>query len=324
MKIRLAAPMLVLFAAVSAAAQQSADSFPLTVPSIMRGTEVVGRPPERPRWTANGKWIYFWWVEPGTDWREPNHPYRVRAEAGAKPERMTLAHMDTVGPSIAHGELSPNRQWRAVESNGDIYLVDQKTARVRRLTQTLARESDPHFNAGSNVVTYTRDGNAYSIDLVDGAQRQLTDIRGGPEPKEPDVPKGQRAALEAQQKFLMQVVRDKLLQDSLAKIEKTLRESFWPKTLWLGKDERVTSITVSPSGKAAVITTTIPAGDKAKNTEVPQFVTKTGYTEDIRGREKVGDVQNGGRVAFMSLPSGDTKWLKVTPSDTVRPPRSRP
>ena len=320
MKLRLAAPMCALLAAMPVMAQQATDSFPLTVPSIMRGTEVVGRPPERPRWTADGKWIYFWWVEPGTDWREPNHPYRVKAEAGAKPERMTLAHMDTAGPSIARGELSPNRQWRTVESNGDIYLVDQKTARVRRLTQTLARESDPHFNTGSSQVSFTRDGNAFSIDLVDGTERQLTDIRSGPEPKDPDAPKGQRAALEAQQKFLLQVVRDKLLQDSLAKIEKKLREAFWPKTLWLGKDERVVSITVSPTGRAAVITTTIPAGDKAKSTEVPQYVTKTGYTEDIHGREKVGDVQNGGRVAFMSLPSGDTKWLKVTPSDTLRAP----
>ncbi len=228
--------------------------------------------------------------------------------------------MDSVGPSLSRGELSPNKQWRVVESNGDIFLVDQKTFRVRRLTQTLARESDPHFYATSQTVSFTRDGNAYSVDLVDGTERQLTDIRSGPEPKEPDAPKGQRAALEAQQKFLLQVVRDKILQDSLAKIEKKLRESWWPKTIYLGKDERVASISVSPSGKSAVVITTIPAGDKEKTTIVPQYVTKTGYTEDIRGREKVGDVQAGGRVALVSLPSGDAKWLKVTPADTVHMP----
>ncbi len=75
------------FAAGSLAAQQPADSFPLTVPSIMRGEEVVGRPPARVRWTADGKWIYFSWVEPGTDWREPNaslsHRARGRREARA-------------------------------------------------------------------------------------------------------------------------------------------------------------------------------------------------------------------------------------------------
>ena len=77
---------------------------------------------------------------------------------------------------------------------------------------------------------------------------------------------------------------------------------------------------MSPNGRSAVITTTIPAGDKAKDTEVPQYVTKTGYTEDIKSREKVGDVQDGGRTAFMTLPSGEVKWLKVTPADTVHQP----
>jgi dipeptidyl aminopeptidase/acylaminoacyl peptidase len=319
MRLRLVLPILAIAAAQTAVAQ-SADSFPLTIPSIMRGTEVVGRSPERVRWSADGKWIYFWWVEPGTDWREPNHPYRVHPEAGSKPERVSLAHMDTAGPSIARGELSPDKKWRAVESNGDIYLVDQASFRVRRLTATLARESNAHFMNGSSAVTFTRDGNAFSIDLTDGTERQLTDIRSGTEPKDSAAAKGQRGALEAQQKFLLQVVRDKLLADSLAKADKKLRESWWPKTLWIAKEEKVASITVSPNGRSAVIITTIPAGDKAKDTEVPQYVTKTGYTEDIKSREKVGDVQDGGRTAFMSLPSGEVKWLKVTPSDTVHQP----
>ncbi len=317
------ATILALLASTSAAAPQSADSFPLTVPSIMRGPEVVGRAPERVRWTADGKWIYFWWVEPGTDWREPLHPYRVRPEAGAKPDRVTLVHMDSAGPLLASGERSPDRKWRAVESNGDIYLVQQQSFRVRRLTATLERESDPHFDVSGKLVFFVRDGNAYSIDLVDGTERQLTDIRTGPEPKDKDADSAktpQRAALEDQQKTLLQVVRDKLLADSLTKADKKTRESLWPKTLWLGKDETVASISVSPSGRVAIVTTTIPAGDKAKNTNVPMYVTKSGYTEEIHSREKVGDVQDGGRVAFMALPSGNAKWLHVIPDDTVKTP----
>ncbi len=135
------------------------------------------------------------------------------------------------------------------------------------------------------------------------------------------MPKGQRAALEAQHEALLQVVRDKILQDSLAKIEKKLRESWWPKTIWLGKDERVASVSVRPSGKSAVVITTIPAGDKEKTTIVPQYITKSGYTEEIHGREKVGDVQAGGsRRRPCRCPRGDAKWLKVTPADTVHMP----
>ncbi|HUK62959.1 MAG TPA: DPP IV N-terminal domain-containing protein, partial [Dongiaceae bacterium] len=66
--------------------------------------------------------------------------------------------------------------------------------------------------------------------------------------------------------------------------------------------------------------TTIPAGDKAKSTEIPNWVTASGYVEDIKGREKVGDAQDGGRVAFVSIPAGTAKWLRVIPGDTTHAP----
>ena len=306
--------------AAAAAAAQTADSFPLTIESIMRGEEVVGRPPARARWTADGKWIYFLWNKAGTDWREPLRPYRVRAQAGAKPERVTIAQMDSVGPLIAEGDLSPDMKWRAGESNGDIYVVDQKTYRVRRLTQTIALERDPHFDATGRYVSFVRDGNAFAINLTDGTERQLTDIRPGPEPKEPDSAKGQRAALEAQQKALLQAVRDKLMADSEQKAERKEREALWPKTIWLNKDEHVTSISVSPNLKYAIVVTDISAGDKARSTDVPNWVTASGYVEEIKGREKVGDAQQSHRTAFVSIPGGRVKWLKVIPGDTVHSP----
>ncbi|HUO51111.1 MAG TPA: prolyl oligopeptidase family serine peptidase [Gemmatimonadaceae bacterium] len=310
-----------LLAAASAAAQQPApDTFPFDIPSIMRGPEIVGRPPQRVRWSADGQWLYFSWAEPGTDWREPDRPFRVRPVAGAKPERLTIAQMDSAGPLIAHGALSPDRRWRAVESNGDIYLVDQRTFKVRRLTATLARESDPSWDVTGRLVFFVRDGNAFSIDLTDGTERQLTDIRPGPEPKEPEPAKGQRGALEAQQRALLQAVRDKLRADSMQKADRKEREALWPRTVWLDKDERVASISVSPSGRAAIVVTTIPAGDKAKGTIVPNWVTSSGYVEDIKGREKVGDAQDGARVALVAIPSGAAKWLRVIPGDSTHAP----
>ena len=321
MSFRLVPTMIAAASAVAvASAQRPADSFPLTVPSIMRGEEVVGRAPQHVRWSADGKWIYFSWVEPGTDWREPMRPYRIKPEAGAKPERLSIAQMDSAGPLIANGDLSPDRKWRAVESNGDVYVVDQRSFRVRRLTATIARESDPRFDMTGVRVTFTRDGNAFAVDLADGTERQLTDIRGGPEPKDPEVPKGQRAMLEAQQKALLQAVRDKLRADSLQKADKKERDALFPKTLWLGKDEKVATISVSPNGRAAIVTTTIPAGEKAKSTDIPKYVTSSGYTEEIKGRENVGDVQDGGRVGFLSLSSGNAKWLRVIANDTVHSP----
>jgi len=49
-------------------------------------------------------------------------------------------------------------------------------------------------------------------------------------------------------------------------------------------------------------------------------VTKSGYTEESKDRDKVGDAQDGGRVAFVSLPDGEAHWLSLVAGDTVTAP----
>ncbi len=205
-----------------------------------------------------------------------------------------------------------------VSYNGDLFLVDMQTSAVRRLTETMVDERDPHFSADGRRVLFVRDGmNIMSLDLDSPLVHQLTDIRAGPAPADSAKPDAQRAALEAQQKELFEVIRDRLRQDSIAKAVRAARDSLHPKTLYLMKNERVTSLSVSPSGKALILTTTIPAADD-RQAEVPSYVTLSGYTEDLTARTKVGDVPNGGRVAFMELPSGELRWIHPIPNDSTQ------
>ena len=312
-----------LCGSVALTAQQPAapsrGAFDFSIKGIMRGHDLVGRTPENVRWSADSKWIYFDWNPPGTDWRVPPTPYRVRAAAGAVPESLTVAQMDSAGPSAANGELSTDKRLRAVEWAGDIFVVDQRTAAVRRLTSTEAQESDPHFDRGAHHVYFVRDNNAFSFDLATGEEKQLTDIRNGPKPKEDSASKGQRASLEAQQIALLDVIKDQVHADSLKKHHKALLDSLGPSTLWLGKDEAVRTLSVSPAGNALVLLTSIPAGDKQRDVEIPHYVTKSGYTEDQKSREKVGDVQDGGRAAYVPLTRGDPTWLTLIPGDTTHP-----
>jgi hypothetical protein len=80
--------------------------FEFTIPAIMRGPELYGREPQRVQWSADGRWIYFQWNPPGTDWREPSRLYRVRATGGSAPERVPDAQTDSVGP-LLRPETSP-------------------------------------------------------------------------------------------------------------------------------------------------------------------------------------------------------------------------
>ncbi|HEU4564377.1 MAG TPA: prolyl oligopeptidase family serine peptidase [Gemmatimonadaceae bacterium] len=294
-------------------------AFDFSIPSIMRGPEIVGREPQNVRFTADGQWIYFTWLEPGTDWREAPRPHRVRPAAGARPERVSEAHMDSVGPLLATRRLSPDRRLAAVEYQGDLYLVDMRRGAARRLTETLDAERSPTFDADGRRVFFLRGDNVYAVDVDGGLVRQVSDIRAGPEPKEDTTRAGQRAALEREQRALFESVRDRLRADSIAKAERRAREARRVKTLWLRKGERVASLSVSPSGRALLITTSVPA-EGEREAIVPQFVTASGYTEELKPRAKVGDVQRGGRVAFMSLPAGEVRWLQPIPGDTANAP----
>ena len=295
---------------------QQQGAFDFSIRNIMRGPELYGRPPENVRWSADNRWIYFTWVEAGKDWREQPAQYRVRAAPGAKPERVSIQQADSTGPQFAQGDRSHSGRYSAVESNGDIFLNDLTNGTTRRLTQTATAERFPQFSARDDQVFFVRDNNVYSIDLSSGFFRQLTDIRGGPEPTDSAKAEGQRGRLEQQQQELFESVRDRIRADSIARAERRLRESLGLKALYLQRGEEVARFSVSPSGRALLVATRIPT-QATRATDVPQYVTRSGYTEDLRVRTKVGDGIEKGRLGLIALPAGTATWLKPFGSDTA-------
>ena len=314
--ISIARSFILLGLLASPAALRGQAAFDFSIRNIMRGPELYGRTPSNVRWTADGRWIHFQWNEPGTDWREPLRPYRVRAEPGARPQRLSEAQADSAAPYVADGPTSPDRRSRVVDALGDLWLVSVRDGSARRLTQTVAAESRPSFSADGRSVHFTRDGNAFAIALVDGAIRQLTDIRTGPAPVDSARPTGQRGFLDQQQRELFEAVRDRVTADSIARDERKAREAAGLQPIYISATERVAGIDVSPNGRAALVLVGQPAAN-TRQAEVPQFVTTTGYVENLRPRTKVGDAVNRQRVLWVSLPSGKATALRVFGADSV-------
>src|SRR3954468_8567120 len=94
-----------LLASRSLCAQQSAP-FDFSIKNIMRGPELYGRQPDDVRWSADSKWIYFRWLEPGSDLREQPKQFRVRALPGSKPERVSIQQADSTGARFARSVRS--------------------------------------------------------------------------------------------------------------------------------------------------------------------------------------------------------------------------
>ncbi|MDB4908748.1 MAG: putative dipeptidyl peptidase [Gemmatimonadetes bacterium] len=309
---------LLLVAVHAPAAHAQQNGFDLSIHNIMRGPELYGREPQNVHWSADGKYLYFQWNAPGTAWYEPLKPYRIRAQAGASPEALPESQQDSLAPLVADGDYSRDRMRKVVAWEGDLYLVEMRTGAVRRLTETGSFEGAATISADGRTVYYSRDNNVYSLDLSGGLLRQLTDIRQGAAPID-SARLGQRGGLQNTQQELFDVLRIRARLDSIARADRKYHEGLRPTPLYIATNERVVGLSISSSGRTLLVNTAIPS-QGARETEVPQYVTSSGYTEPLRGRTKVGDAQSSGRVALVSLPSGTAKWLKLNPTDSTKPP----
>ena len=79
------------------------------------------------------------------------------------------------------------------------------------------------------------------------------------------------------------------------------------KPFHLQEKQSITALVLTPDEKYVIASVTEP-GTGTKTTIVPNFVTESGYTEDISSRNKVGDVQNSVRLAILNVETGEVKW----------------
>jgi len=321
-RFRGCAAFVLSFLAVSspAAAQTTADwipgparaeTFPLSIRNVMRGPELLGVSPTGIRWTDDSRWVYFRWLPGGAAWDEESALYRVPAQGG-EAEKLDDAAAREAAPLISGGDLSPDRRRRITAVDGDLYLVDRRTLEVRRLTHTEDAEGSPLFGPDGGAVLFRRGNDLYRLTLSSGALEQLTRIVAGPAPTEPAAPEGQRKFLQDQQLELFEHIRREKAREEARKAREAAADSLEPKTVHIDRDERVQDLRPTRDGRYVLVRVAKQAQD-AKSTIVPDWVTADGYTRNISGRTKVGDVQGESRVGLLVTATGTITWLDVAP-----------
>ena len=287
------------------------QDFELSVRNIMRGPELLGQAPGQIRWTDDSAWLYFRWRPGGLDWDEQSSLYRVPADGGA-PEKLDDDVEYEAAVLIAGGDLSQDRRWRVSTVRGDIYLVDRRAMTTRRLTHTQDGEGSALFSEDGESVLFQRGGNVYRLTLESGELEQITRVSTSPASDEEKEAEGQRGFLETQQLELFEHISRQAEREKEADARRETREALEPKTVHLEARERLQSLRPTKDGNYVLIRVSKPAQD-AQRTIVPDWVTESGYTEDLNVRTKVGDAQNGGRAGIITTASGEVTWLDVKP-----------
>ena len=136
---------------------------PLTVEKIMRDPKWMGTSPSNLQWTADGRSLLFNW-----------NPEKATADSiyyitptTTTPQKSNWEFRKT---AVTENQIRYNvlRDQYVYAQDGDIYLVQVKTGTRRRVTETIATESNPQFAFRDQKVVFTREQNAWAWDIQTG------------------------------------------------------------------------------------------------------------------------------------------------------------
>ncbi|GAB3837146.1 S9 family peptidase [Hymenobacter jeollabukensis] len=286
-------PCLLPVAALAQNAAAPAALAPLTVDKIMREpAQWLGGLPSSPYWSEDGKRIYFQWNPEGA---RRDSLYET-TPGGGTPRKVSLAAQRQL--PAPRGEYDEAHARKVYAQDGDIYLLDLKSGRIRRVTNTAERETEPAFALQDRVLSYTRGGNLFTWDPATGETVQRTDFRRGQPLPGPSADKSEKY-LRAQQLALFQVLRgreqDRLARERQQKALARLR----PKAIYLGT-QTVENLQLAPDGRYVTYSLVqAPAADK--QAMVPNFVTASGFTEELNTRNKVGAPQTAYQLGIYDI-----------------------
>ncbi|MCY7353459.1 MAG: prolyl oligopeptidase family serine peptidase [Cytophagaceae bacterium] len=270
--------LLLCFVACSTLAQS------LTVESIMRDPKWIGVAPSGAFWGEDSRTIYFNWnpsaVGVAVEKMPSDSLYHLTLSDHTPRKVPRAERLQIPSPGV----YNRNRTQKLFEQEGDLFLMDLKTARQRQLTNTVEPETAPAFNADEARVTFRRSGNLFSMTLATGEVAQLTNFLPGKkaEPKTGD----QERWLKTDQLALFDVLRERKTKREATERNTKAERPRRPKEFYL--DERtLENPQASPDGRFVTFRL-LKAASGAKSAAVPNYVTETGFTEDLTARTKVG------------------------------------
>jgi dipeptidyl aminopeptidase/acylaminoacyl peptidase len=256
----------------------------LTVEKIMRDPKWMGVSPDNIRWSDDSKKIYFNW---NPDKTERDELFYISPN-NIKPQKATLTQRRDLIPE--NGKWNKKRTLKTVEKNGDIYLLEVASGKTVQLTNTTNRESNPTFSGDEGSIIFTNDNNLYALKLSKGELTQLTNfVKTASTEKKPTKDNEQARWLKKQQLELFDIIKVNEKDRKLDSIERSQFKVAKLKEIAFG-DKRLSNVQLSPDGRY-VTYRLIQSAEGAKSTIVPDYVTSSGYTEDIPNRTKVGSPQ---------------------------------
>ena len=301
---------------------------PLTLEQIMRGTDFVGTEPTTVGWSADGKKFYFRWRKPGEKKAElyfitPSDFGPKKAGEGEL-EKTPLAEgtgrygrfARFFGFGGGPGMISDRAKKRfLVNRNGDIALLRAGAASATPLLQTDAPETALGFTADEKGVMFTSGENLFVLPLDGGGPRQLTSFVREAPPAPPAKSDALDKWYEDQQRELFKQFQKTAEEEGRRGTRGGFASPGGPgsggparKPFFLAESQNVYSLELTADEKFVLFLLS-ESDPGEKQTIVPDYVTRTGFTETIPSRPKAGYSSGHIKAGVMDTATGEVKWV---------------
>ncbi|MDN3550528.1 prolyl oligopeptidase family serine peptidase [Mucilaginibacter aquaedulcis] len=252
----------------------------LTIEKIMRDPKWIGISPSNIRWSDNSKKIYFNW---NADQSGEEELYNI-STGNTKPQKVSIAEQR--GLSASDGDWNKSHTQKVYEKNGDLFLANIKTGNTIQLTNTEQSETAPVLNLDGSEVIYKQSSNLFGLKLNSGQLKQLTNFVHTAKKSVEESLNSQQLWLKKQQLELFDIIKKEAKDEKLDSTKAAALEPQKLKELVMGND-KVNALEISPDTKYVTYRLTKQASG-VKDAIVPNYVTASGFTEDIPNRSKVG------------------------------------
>ena len=248
--------------ATSFSIAQTNNQSQLTIDQIMQGDDFVGYLPTNINWSENNKDIYF-------SWNPDNDTLRSTYKVNINSKKIDKASYEELKLKMNPSDVSKDGKWNVYDKEGDLFLKDNATNTLKRLTNTNSFESNPQFSGDQKSIIYQESNNLFQWDLTDGTILQLTDFKSGNERPEHPLNEQEQWLHDDQLKYFDILEKRKNEDETQAnRREQTRFER--PETIYLG-DKNLFGLTTSPNMNYVVYR--LYASSSSKNTVVPDYVT---------------------------------------------------
>lgn len=279
--------------------QQSGEA--LTVQKIMQDpTSWIGTSPSEVQWSADGSSVYFFW-NPDNNPGDSLYAYKLKTGKISKVDANSALLPEET--PISNIEKTKQLYLR----NGDLYERDVKNGQLQQLTANLNGISQISYAANGLDIYFTMGNNLIFLDRKKAILQQLTDIKQGEKESEKS-PSLQESWLNQDQLSFFKVLQERKQKKEQREQQHKKQQAGRPLPIYIG-EQRIDNQKLSPDGRYVTFRLIMSAADES--TDVPTFVTESGYTETLKARAKVGGSKSSSKLGIYDMVRDTVYYLQT-------------